>query len=68
MSNSSSSDSKRKYRSKENEDPKEEAPKTQGKEITGRTGGVYIPPFKLAQMQRDINDNSSLEYQKVWII
>lgn len=31
---------------------------------TSRAGGVYIPPFKLARMQRDANDKSSPEYQR----
>lgn len=31
----------------------------------GRSGGVYIPPFKLAQMMKDIQDKSSVEYQRL---
>ena len=31
---------------------------------TSRAGGVYIPPFKLARLQRDANDKSSPEYQR----
>lgn len=31
---------------------------------TSRPGGVYIPPFKLARIQRDPNDKSSPEYQR----
>ncbi|KAH6791694.1 MIF4G domain-containing protein / MA3 domain-containing protein [Perilla frutescens var. hirtella] len=31
----------------------------------GRTGGVYIPPFKLARMMKEIEDKSSLEYQRM---
>lgn len=31
---------------------------------TSRAGGVYIPPFKLARLQRDPNDKSSPEYQR----
>lgn len=31
---------------------------------TGRTGGVYIPPFKLAQMRREIKDKNSEAYQR----
>ena len=30
-----------------------------------KTGGVYIPPFKLAMMQKAMNDKSSIEYQKM---
>ncbi|KAI3892471.1 hypothetical protein MKX03_012689 [Papaver bracteatum] len=31
----------------------------------GRRGGVYIPPYKLARMIRDVEDKSSPEYQKL---
>ena len=31
----------------------------------GRSGGVYIPPFKLARMMKDIEDKSSVEYQRM---
>ncbi|KAI5064863.1 hypothetical protein GOP47_0019558 [Adiantum capillus-veneris] len=31
----------------------------------GRSGGVYIPPFKLAQMMKEIQDKSSVEYQRM---
>lgn len=31
----------------------------------GKTGGVYIPPFKLAQMMRNVEDKSSKEYQRL---
>lgn len=31
----------------------------------GRSGGVYIPPFKLARMMKDVNDKSSSEYQRL---
>ncbi|KAL2611804.1 hypothetical protein R1flu_023496 [Riccia fluitans] len=31
----------------------------------GRGGGVYIPPFKLAQMLREVDDQSSNEYQRL---
>lgn len=31
---------------------------------SGRTGGVYIPPFKLAQMRKNVTDKSSPEYQR----
>lgn len=35
--------------------------------FTGRTGGVYIPPFKLARMQKDAAemDKASKEYQRI---
>ena len=32
--------------------------------INSRAGGVYIPPFKLARMQRNVEDKSSPEYQR----
>ncbi|KAK9177027.1 hypothetical protein WN944_029046 [Citrus x changshan-huyou] len=31
----------------------------------GRSGGVYIPPFKLARMMKDVEDKSSAEYQRL---
>ncbi|KAF8403851.1 hypothetical protein HHK36_011957 [Tetracentron sinense] len=31
----------------------------------GRSGGVYIPPFKLAQMMKEVEDKSSVEYQRL---
>ncbi|CAN4122792.1 unnamed protein product [Withania somnifera] len=31
----------------------------------GRSGGVYIPPYKLARMMKDIQDKSSVEYQRL---
>lgn len=33
--------------------------------LVGKTGGVYIPPAKLAAMRREIKDKSSEEYQKL---
>lgn len=30
-----------------------------------RTGGVYIPPFKLAQMQKDMNDKNGEAFQRM---
>jgi pre-mRNA-splicing factor CWC22 len=33
--------------------------------IPGRTGGVYIPPFRTAQMLRDVEDEASPEYQRL---
>ncbi|XP_075524176.1 LOW QUALITY PROTEIN: uncharacterized protein LOC142556595 [Primulina tabacum] len=29
------------------------------------SGGVYIPPFKLGRMMKDIHDKSSIEYQRM---
>ncbi|KAK6260869.1 Initiation factor eIF-4 gamma [Theobroma cacao] len=31
----------------------------------GRSGGVYIPPFKLARMMKETEDKSSVEYQRL---
>ncbi|GKV19143.1 hypothetical protein SLEP1_g29436 [Rubroshorea leprosula] len=31
----------------------------------GRSGGVYIPPFKLARMMKEVQDKSSAEYQRL---
>lgn len=30
-----------------------------------RTGGIYIPPFRLAQLQKEITDKSSRSFQKM---
>ncbi|XP_010441342.1 PREDICTED: pre-mRNA-splicing factor CWC22 homolog [Camelina sativa] len=30
-----------------------------------KTGGVYIPPFKLGRMMNDVKDKSSVEYQRL---
>nr|GLL31833.1 pre-mRNA-splicing factor CWC22 homolog isoform X5 [Ipomoea trifida] len=48
-----------------NEDSK--VSKQEGNMITqtGRSGGVYIPPFKLARMMKEIQDKSSVEYQRI---
>jgi pre-mRNA-splicing factor CWC22 len=32
---------------------------------SGRSGGVYIPPFKLAQMMKEVDDKSSVQYQRM---
>ena len=45
------------------EEAKKEEPKKELK--AGRTGGAYIPPFKLAQMLKEIEDKSSPEYQRM---
>ncbi|GKC89811.1 pre-mRNA-splicing factor CWC22, partial [Tanacetum coccineum] len=31
----------------------------------GKSGGVYIPPFKLARMMSEVQDKSSMEYQRM---
>ncbi|RHY00382.1 hypothetical protein DYB36_013217, partial [Aphanomyces astaci] len=56
---------------KENDTPSQDQP-TKSKTVniltqdtrSGRTGGVYIPPFKLAQMKSEIEDKTSQEYQR----
>ncbi|CAN0927846.1 Pre-mRNA-splicing factor CWC22 homolog [Linum grandiflorum] len=32
---------------------------------SGKSGGVYIPPFKLARMMKEVDDKSSVEYQRL---
>ncbi|RZC86604.1 hypothetical protein C5167_029954 [Papaver somniferum] len=32
---------------------------------SGKSGGIYVPPFRLARMMRDIEDKSSPEYQRL---
>ncbi|KAG4377438.1 hypothetical protein AAZX31_18G110900 [Glycine max] len=31
----------------------------------GKSGGVYIPPFKMAMMMKEVQDKSSVEYQRL---
>ena len=31
----------------------------------GVSGGVYVTPFELARMMKDIEDKSSVEYQRM---
>ncbi len=31
----------------------------------GRTGGVYIPPFKMRMLEKSISDKASTEYQRL---
>eukprot|EP00252_Welwitschia_mirabilis_P005536 TRINITY_DN159_c0_g4_i1.p1 TRINITY_DN159_c0_g4~~TRINITY_DN159_c0_g4_i1.p1 ORF type:complete len:866 (+),score=186.41 TRINITY_DN159_c0_g4_i1:199-2796(+) len=72
--------SERKEKEKRNESVKGEADKsanpTAGQSLSqnvennsekalGRSGGVYIPPFKLAQMMKDVQNKSSVEYQRM---
>jgi len=54
-------------RSRTVEDPFEMAAKTAaGAEgVGGRTGGLYVPPWKLAQMMKDVQDKKSKEYQRM---
>ncbi|XP_068339511.1 uncharacterized protein [Pyrus communis] len=32
---------------------------------SGKSGGVYIPPFKLARMMKEVEDKSSVQYQRL---
>jgi pre-mRNA-splicing factor CWC22 len=34
-------------------------------QAAGRSGGVYVPPFKLAEMMTDVKDKSSADYQRM---
>ncbi|XP_071916111.1 uncharacterized protein [Coffea arabica] len=47
---------------KGNENPKVVVQK---EENLGRSGGVYIPPYKLARMMKEVQDKSSVEYQRM---
>lgn len=52
------------------EDPKDKNERQQGNVndnalSLGRSGGVYIPPFKLARMMKEVDDKSSVEYQRL---
>ena len=38
---------------------------TEDRKRETRAGGVYIPPFRLAQLQKEITDKTSREYQKM---
>uniref|UniRef100_A0A0A9DES4 Cell cycle control protein cwf22, putative n=1 Tax=Arundo donax TaxID=35708 RepID=A0A0A9DES4_ARUDO len=33
--------------------------------IPGRTGGIYIPPSRMAQMMLEVEDKASPEYQRL---
>ncbi|KAG9136279.1 hypothetical protein Leryth_003871 [Lithospermum erythrorhizon] len=50
------------------EDPRAQRPEVNLNTDTGnlgRSGGVYIPPFKLARMMNEVEDKSSTEYQRM---
>ncbi|KAF5747636.1 pre-mRNA-splicing factor CWC22 [Tripterygium wilfordii] len=54
----------------EDSNPKKESASREGKvnidaANLGKSGGVYIPPFKLARMMKDVQDKSSNEYQRL---
>lgn len=58
-------DKPRKPSKEESVEPKQAIAPPTKKALDTRSGGVYIPPYKLAQMQKDIADKSSNEYQKM---
>ncbi|CAK7343828.1 unnamed protein product [Dovyalis caffra] len=33
--------------------------------VLGKTGGVYIPPYRLARMMKEVEDKSGVEYQRL---
>lgn len=45
--------------------PKVQRQRKEGAELTGRTGGAYIPPAKLKMMRAEIQDKSSAAYQRL---
>ncbi|XXG50488.1 hypothetical protein AAC387_Pa02g4489 [Persea americana] len=52
-------------REKPLEETKKEADKIDMVANTGRSGGIYIPPYKLARMMKEVQDKSSVEYQRL---
>lgn len=70
MPSGSKKDKKEKKDEAEKENVKEEDIESYKKrkiadlENLGRSGGVYVPPFKLARMQKEIEDKTSAEYQR----
>ncbi|CAM6019098.1 unnamed protein product [Sphagnum balticum] len=47
------------------EEEQERAVQKPMEQAAGRSGGVYVPPFKLAQMMRDVKDKSNAHYQRM---
>ncbi|XP_050371524.1 uncharacterized protein LOC126789418 [Argentina anserina] len=63
-------DTKRDDRVLQNSKPQGQSTLREGKPNTniaslGKTGGVYIPPYKLARMMKEVEDKSSVEYQRL---
>ncbi|RWR74683.1 pre-mRNA-splicing factor CWC22 [Cinnamomum micranthum f. kanehirae] len=52
-------------REKPLEEMKKEADKIDMVANAGRSGGIYIPPYKLARMMKEVQDKSSVEYQRL---
>jgi pre-mRNA-splicing factor CWC22 len=61
---SSSSSEEKKSKKKSKQEVKEDVKKLH-ESSTGRTGGVYIPPFKMRLIEKSIKDKVSQEYQRV---
>ncbi|EPS71895.1 hypothetical protein M569_02861 [Genlisea aurea] len=63
--NSKAEDAKRE--SKENDSSNTKQPQVNATPDAnlGRSGGIYIPPYKLARMMKEIEDKSSVEYQRM---
>lgn len=47
------------------EDKEVQEPAAKADKPAGKAGGVYIPPFKLAQMLAEQNDTTSESYQRL---
>lgn len=58
-------------RRRDEDEPLEKAPEMMPEKVSvpekvaGRSGGVYIPPFKLAQMMKEVDDKCSVQYQRM---
>eukprot|EP01103_Thecamoeba_quadrilineata_P014609 TRINITY_DN4399_c0_g1_i1.p1 TRINITY_DN4399_c0_g1~~TRINITY_DN4399_c0_g1_i1.p1 ORF type:complete len:785 (-),score=211.07 TRINITY_DN4399_c0_g1_i1:109-2463(-) len=52
---------------RDNNEPEKKTEKTEPKPEgpVGKTGGVYLPPFRLAQIRKEISDQQSAEYQRM---
>ncbi|KAG2252681.1 hypothetical protein Bca52824_082817 [Brassica carinata] len=55
----------RRERDKLRKEEKKLNPSDSNATALGKTGGVYIPPFKLARMMKEVDDKSSVEYQRL---
>lgn len=64
-SSSSSESDDRKARLKKSKKEIKEDVRQIHQAATGRTGGVYIPPFKMRLIEKSIKDKVSPEYQRV---
>lgn len=62
--NSSDSSHESKPRKKSKKELKEDVRQVHTA-TTGRTGGVYIPPFKMRLIEKSIKDKESKEYQRL---